>query len=533
MTPASLSDALDALARAAQRRGGPRRRVARAWRPTARVGAGRVRRLRADARALILPLADSGLLAAAVSTGAPASKCRRRLAGQRQRRWRSTAPIGRASPRRSSWTGAWSPWSTPTMAARRRGKCPAPGPNMSSCWRGMPSRCLEGLTARQSVRARTDGVVAGPRRRARRRVGAEATRGCWSPRSSSITRPSWTKAVAKAICGRGWRADRAGAPALRRARAAARALASRTSSRPNWSAHWPTAMRRCWGRLRDTVCARRAALGLDVGRVAGAGRAGADRAGAGPRHRAVADLHGASAAAVGPRRCLDRPDRRRRARAGSALTRGVAELADRARRRGRAAALTTGGRSRAARLSAVLPGARADARRAHRRGAPGLGRATAETARRRAGRRHPPARRANSPKQRATSAGAVDPLRGAGRGTTALARRPAAAARPRAAGRRRSRRRRRGVHPSATRSIRSATWRRRRGAVDRPRRVGAARKGIDPLRQGAQARGAPVCRAPVRAGARRVRGAAAGRHVGRPRAGVAAAGRMRPLPQAL
>ncbi len=78
--------------------------------------------------------------------------------------------------------------------------------------------------------------------------------------------------------------------------------------------------------------------------------------------------------------------------AGSALTRGVAELAE-----GRAdAALPLLSQPvaepRTAWLSAVLPGRCADARRANRRGAPGLGGADVERRRRSTWRRHPPAR---------------------------------------------------------------------------------------------------------------------------------------------
>ena len=133
----SLSDALDALARAAQLEAGRavvvlvRGDQLRGW---AQAGFDDAV---PDVRALTLPLADSGLLATAVSTGAPASSGRRladRARAADTRRRRSTR-----HRRADHWlTAASSPWCTPTMAATRRGKCPAHGPNMSSCWRAMP-----------------------------------------------------------------------------------------------------------------------------------------------------------------------------------------------------------------------------------------------------------------------------------------------------------------------------------------------------------------------------------------------------------
>ena len=89
-----------------------------------------------DARAFALPLADAGVLAAAVTTAAPVSSGAADSvpAPLRARRRRSH----RASPRRSSSTDASSRLSMPMMAATRRAKCPARGPSTSSCWRVMP-----------------------------------------------------------------------------------------------------------------------------------------------------------------------------------------------------------------------------------------------------------------------------------------------------------------------------------------------------------------------------------------------------------
>ena len=132
---ASLSDALDALARGAQIEAGRaivllvRGDQLRGW---AQAGFDQVV---PDARAFGLPLADGGLLATAVSTAAPVSPgpptaCPRRshlAAADRQ---------GIAAPLMVD--GRVVAWSMPTMAAMRRAKCPARGPNTSSCWRGMP-----------------------------------------------------------------------------------------------------------------------------------------------------------------------------------------------------------------------------------------------------------------------------------------------------------------------------------------------------------------------------------------------------------
>ena len=157
----SLSEALDALAHAAQREAGRavvllvRGDQLRGW---AQAGFDDVV---SDARALILPLAESGLLAAAVSTGAPAS------ASAADGSPAVPAPLALESADRQ---GIAAPITVDgrvvaVVYADNGGEAtrevPSAWPEHVELLARHASRCLEGLTARQSVRARTDGVVAG------------------------------------------------------------------------------------------------------------------------------------------------------------------------------------------------------------------------------------------------------------------------------------------------------------------------------------------------------------------------------------
>jgi hypothetical protein len=155
---ASLSDALDALARGAQAEAGRaivilvRGDQLRGW---AQAGFDQAV---PDARALTLPLADAGLLATAVSTGAPASSgaadsVPAPLALDAADRQGIAAPLivdGRVVAVVYADDGGDS--------AR---EVPSAWPEHIELLARHASRCLEALTARQSVRARTDGVVAG------------------------------------------------------------------------------------------------------------------------------------------------------------------------------------------------------------------------------------------------------------------------------------------------------------------------------------------------------------------------------------
>jgi hypothetical protein len=155
---ASLSDALDALARGAQAEAGRaivilvRGDQLRGW---AQAGFDRAV---PDARALTLPLADAGLLATAVSTGAPASSgaadsVPAPLALDAADRQGIAAPLivdGRVVAVVYADDGGDS--------AR---EVPSAWPEHIELLARHASRCLEALTARHSVRARTDGVVAG------------------------------------------------------------------------------------------------------------------------------------------------------------------------------------------------------------------------------------------------------------------------------------------------------------------------------------------------------------------------------------
>ena len=156
----SLSDALDALARAAHVEAGRavvllvRGDQLRGW---AQAG---FDDLVPDVRALTLPLAEAGLLAAAVSTGASASstadgspKAPAPLALDSADRQGIAVPItvdGRVVAVVYADDG---------RDATR--EVPSAWPEHIELLARHASRCLEALTARQSVRARTDGVVAG------------------------------------------------------------------------------------------------------------------------------------------------------------------------------------------------------------------------------------------------------------------------------------------------------------------------------------------------------------------------------------
>ena len=154
----SLSDALDALARAAQLEAGRavvvlvRGDQLRGW---AQAGFDAAV---PDVRALTLPLADSGLLATAVSTGAPASS-----GGADQ----APAPLtlegadrqGIAAPITVDGRVVAVVYADDGGDATR--EVPSAWPEHVELLARHASRCLEALTARQSVRARTDGVVAG------------------------------------------------------------------------------------------------------------------------------------------------------------------------------------------------------------------------------------------------------------------------------------------------------------------------------------------------------------------------------------
>jgi len=157
----SLSDALDALARAAQLEAGRavvllvRGDELRGW---AQAGFDDVV---PDARALILPLAESGLLAAAVSTGAPASS------NAADGSPAAPAPLALDSADRQ---GIAAPLSVDgrvvaVVYADDGGEAtrevPSAWPEHVELLARHASRCLEALTARQSVRARTDGAIAG------------------------------------------------------------------------------------------------------------------------------------------------------------------------------------------------------------------------------------------------------------------------------------------------------------------------------------------------------------------------------------
>ena len=158
---ASLSDALDALARAAHLEAGRavvllvRGDELRGW---AQAGFDDVV---PDARALILPLAGSGLFAAAVSTGAPVSS--NAADG-------STAAPPPLALDNADRQGIAAPLSVDgrvvaVVYADDGGEAmrevPSAWPEHVELLARHASRCLEALTARQSVRGRTDGVVAG------------------------------------------------------------------------------------------------------------------------------------------------------------------------------------------------------------------------------------------------------------------------------------------------------------------------------------------------------------------------------------
>ena len=155
---ASLSDALDALARGAQIEAGRamvllvRGDQLRGW---AQAGFDQVV---PDARALTLPLADAGLLATSVSTAAPVSS------GAAER---VPAPLTPAAADRPGIAA-------PVMVDGRvvalvyadeggdaAREVPSAWPEHVELLARHASRCLEALTARQSVRASTGGVVAG------------------------------------------------------------------------------------------------------------------------------------------------------------------------------------------------------------------------------------------------------------------------------------------------------------------------------------------------------------------------------------
>ena len=157
----SLSDALDALSRAAQLEAGRaivllvRGGELRGW---AQAGFDDIV---PDARALILPLAESGVLAAAVSTGAPASS------NAADGSPAAPAPLALDSANRQGIA-------VPLMVDGRvvavlyaddggeaMREVPSAWPEHVEVLACHASRCLEALTARQSVRARADGVVAG------------------------------------------------------------------------------------------------------------------------------------------------------------------------------------------------------------------------------------------------------------------------------------------------------------------------------------------------------------------------------------
>lgn len=155
---ASLSDALDALAGAAQREAGRavvlllRGDQLRGW---AQAGFDDAV---PDARALTIALADAGLLATTVSTGAPASSSAADgvpapLAPGGADRQGIAAPIvvdGRVVAVVYADEGG--------DTAR---EVPSAWPEHIELLARHASRCLEALTARQSVRARGEGVVAG------------------------------------------------------------------------------------------------------------------------------------------------------------------------------------------------------------------------------------------------------------------------------------------------------------------------------------------------------------------------------------
>ncbi len=156
----SLSDALDALARAAQVEAGRavvllvRGDELRGW-----AQAGFDAQV-PDVRALTVPLAEAGLLATAVSTGAPASST---ADGSHK----APAPLATDSADRQGIA-------VPVTVDRRvvavvyaddggdsAREVPSPWPEHVELLARHASRCLEALTARQSVRARTDATIAG------------------------------------------------------------------------------------------------------------------------------------------------------------------------------------------------------------------------------------------------------------------------------------------------------------------------------------------------------------------------------------
>ena len=156
----SLSDALDALARAAQLESGRavvwlvRGEELRGWAQAGFDG------LIPDVRALTVPLAEAGLLATAVSTGAPASSAT-------DGSLTAPAPLTLDRPDRQ---GIAAPilvdgrvvavvYADDAGEATR--EVPSAWPEHVELLSRHASRCLEALTARQSVRARSDGVVAG------------------------------------------------------------------------------------------------------------------------------------------------------------------------------------------------------------------------------------------------------------------------------------------------------------------------------------------------------------------------------------
>ena len=157
---ASLSDALDALARAAQLEAGRavvllvRGDELRGW---AQAGFDDVV---PDARALILPLAGSGLFAAAVSTGAPVtSSAADSPAAPPPLALDSADRQGIAAPLSVDGRVVAVVYADDGGEARR--EVPSAWPEHVELLARHTSRCLEALTARQSVRGRTNGVLAG------------------------------------------------------------------------------------------------------------------------------------------------------------------------------------------------------------------------------------------------------------------------------------------------------------------------------------------------------------------------------------
>ena len=158
---ASLSDALDALAHAAHLEAGRavvllvRGDQLRGW---AQAGFDDIV---PDARMLVLPLAEAGLLAAAVSTGAPASPTAAdgSPAAPAPFALDSADRQGIAAPLTVDGRVVAVVYADDGGEARR--EVPSAWPEHVELLARHASRCFEALTARQSVRARTDGVVAG------------------------------------------------------------------------------------------------------------------------------------------------------------------------------------------------------------------------------------------------------------------------------------------------------------------------------------------------------------------------------------